>query len=157
MSNVALRFMTVAVVAVALTACGKNEETRTAAAAASAGTQKDVYGKEDAECFAGIIRAADAKHFTPVDLGNWKNKLNSKDKDWLSGFYVAYSKATGVVETHLGRTPEELYKADLITLQQLDMVKGYVDVFQMKDAAKADSLSASACASIGFSKGTDLN
>ena len=154
--------MAIAFVLTALAACGKSEEKKIDAAPQPAGdpavqAQTRIYGKADAECFAGIVRASDKKHFTRDDFVKWKDKLGDKDKDWLSGFSVFYSTVTRVVTSHMGRTSKELYESNLITLQQLDVIEGYVNIYQESDAAKADSLAAAACAKVGFTKGLNLD
>lgn len=151
MSNMALRFVTIVLMSIAMTACGKGGEKNSQ-------SSTGVYGKEDAECFAGIVRAVEAKHMTPADFRNWKDKrVEGKDKDWLSSFSVSYAGAANVVATNLGKTPEELYKSKLITTQQMEIIEGYMSVYQEQDASKANAVSTSACAHIGFTKGLDLN
>ena len=156
MPNIALRFATAALLAIVVTACEKHESDKAAALQPTEIPTK-MYGKEDAECFAGLVRAADVKHMTPVDFKSWKDKLNSKDKDWLSGFSEAYSAATKVVGAHMGKTPKELYESRLITAQQLDLIEGYLNTYQDNDASRASALSAAACVKVGFAKGADLN
>jgi len=148
-SNFLLRFATMAFIAFTLTACGKNEESHPSGTSSTEATIK-AYGKKDAECFAGIIKSSDTKHFTPLDFKNWKDKLNPKDKDWLTGFLGFYSPAASVVTTHIGKSPEELFESKLITTQQRNIIEGYLKIINEKDASKASALSASACVDVDF-------
>lgn len=151
MSDMALRFVTIVFIATTMTACGKGGEK-------NSHPPTGVYGKEDAECFAGIVRAVDEKHMTPASFKNWEDKLvDAKDKVWLSGFSAAYSGVAKVVAANLGKTPAELYESKLITIQQMEIIEGYTGVYQEQDASKANAVSTNACAHIGFTKGLDLN
>jgi hypothetical protein len=161
-SNIALWFASVALVATALTACGKNQEKKADAAPQSTDTPiaqapTKIYGTEDGECFAGIVRAVDAKHMTPNDYHNWIDKLDSKDKGWLIGFSEYYSKAAKIANANFGKTPKQLYSSNLIAIKQLNVLEGYMNVYQENDALKANALSTSACVKVGFTKGADLN
>ena len=162
MSNVALRFVTVAVVAIALTACGKSADQNAKPAPQSTGTptaqaQARIYGTEDGQCFAGIVKAVDAKHMTSADYHKWIDKLNDNDKIWITGFSDFYSKSVRVANAHMGNSPKQLYDSKLITINQLNVLEGYVNVYQESDSLKAGALSAGACVKVGFGKGTDLS
>ena len=160
MFNSARRIATVALVVFALTACAKSEEKKADAAPQSSNASTvpaRVFGKEDGECFGGIVRAVNAKHLAPADFYQWKEKLNSKDKDWIVGLSDVYSKGTKVASAHLGKPVEQLYDSKLITLEQLNVIKGYLNVYQENDAVKAEASSAGACAKVGFTKGANLD
>ena len=152
MTNILRQIAIVVFVAIALMACGKNEAKVTTAQAST-----NTYGKEGGQCFAGILRAADAKHFTPTDFKNWKDKLNDKDKDWLNGFFNIYTAATKVANAHFGTPPKQLYDSKLITLEQLNVLEGFVNVYLESDPQKAGDSSANACKNVGFTKGADLS
>jgi hypothetical protein len=167
--NVKRRFMTkflhwavvIVFIAMALSACGKSEYKNGASPPSTvtpvAQVQTKTYGKEDGECYAGIIKEMNAKHLAQTDFHKWKDQLNGKDKDWINGFLGFYSNTVAVVKTHIGRTPKQLYESNLITLNQLNVIEGYLHVYQEDDLLRASALSASACINVGFTKGTDLN
>ena len=161
LSPVALLLRTTAVVfvTIAMVACGKGEEKKTDGAPQTpiAQAQTRAYGKEDGECYAGIVRAFDAKHLTQTDFHNWKEKLSRKDKEWLIGFIYFLSNTTRVVNTHMGKPLKQLYESNLITINQLNVTEGYLNVFGERDPLKASSVSADACVRVGFSKGADTN
>lgn len=151
MSNMALRFAAIAVLVLA--GCGKNEGRLVDSAPPSAQS----YVTEDGECFAGIVMAVEAKNMDPTGYAAWREKLNSKDKQWLTGFSGAYSTATRIANSHLGQTTKQLYERKVITGDQFNILDGYLKIYQETDPLKAKALSAGACAKVGFSKGTDLN
>lgn len=162
MFSFARRFMAVALVAFALTACAKNEEKKADAASPSSSTSTApaaarVFGKEDGECFGGIVREVNAKHLASADFYKWKEKLGSKDKDWLVGLSDVYSKGTKVASAHLGKPVEQLYDSKLLTLEQLNVIEGYLKVYQETDALRAGATSAGACVNVGFTKGANLD
>jgi hypothetical protein len=160
-----LRFMVVTFVAIVLMACGKNGEKRTDAVPQSteisiSHTLTKAYSKEDGECFAGVMRAFDEKHMTSADYTNWVDKLNSKDKEWLSGITDFYSKAAAVAIPNIlksNKTPKQLYNSNLITMNQLNVLEGYLNVYQEGDSRKAGALSSNACIKVGFTKKIDLS
>jgi hypothetical protein len=155
MSATALRF--VVLVAIALTACGKSEQKKADAATPSAQSQTKIYGREDGECFAGILRLSDEKKFTAADLRNWRDQLNSKDKEWFNATSIFYANAAKTANAHLGSSPKQLHESNVITLEQYNLIEGYLDVYQDKDSLKASDKSASACVKLGFTKGLDLS
>lgn len=156
-----LRFMLVAA-AFVLASCGKGEEAQSVAApvlldVAGKPVPVESFGKQDGECFAGIVRAADAKKFSKDDFSKWKDKLGGKDKDWLNNFSVYHSYVTRILTTNMGKTTKELSDAKLLDQRQVDVIDGYLAVAQESDVAKADSMAAGACTAIGFSKGINFN
>lgn len=154
--NLSLQTTALAFIAIAIVACGKREEKKADATSLPI-VQTKAYGKEDAECYAGIVRAFDAKHLTQADFHNWKEKLGSKDKDWLNGFADFFSNAGKVVNANLGKSPKQLYESKLITINQLNVIESYVTAYDEADALKASSVSAEGCVKVGFSKGADTN
>jgi len=165
MHKITLRFAVITLVAIALMACGKNGEKKTEATPQSTETSISqtpvkVYRKEDGECFAGILREVDEKHMIPADYTNWVGKQNGKDKEWLSGITDFYSNVAVVAVPNIlksNKTPKQLYSSNLITLDQLNVLEGYLNVYQENDYRKASALAAVACIKVGFTKKIDLN
>lgn len=138
-----------------LAACGKNDEGTPASAPAAAGEK--VYHKEDAQCFAGVIRTADEKKMSPAEFGKWESKLNDKDKIWIANYSGYHANLSKILTSHLGKTNKELIEARVITAEQGAIIDGYILVAQESDPAKAKAVAAEACSRIGFSKGLALD
>jgi hypothetical protein len=145
-------------IGLALTACGKGEEKKMDAAQQSAAApiaqaSSKVYGKNDGECFANIVKEFDAKKLNPAEMHIWRDKLSSKDKDWLTGVSDVFSNTQKIVKANLGRSSSQLYDAKLITTEQWNVMEGYLSVFRESDPLKASAVSADACVEVGFTKG----
>lgn len=145
MSGLSLRLLITLLAAMGLAACEKKE----------AGSVN--YGRQDAECFAGIIREADARHMSQADFRKWEDKLGDKDKIWIVNFTGYQAYLTKQVVSHLGKTTDELVEAKVLTKQEKTVVDAYVKLAQDGDAERARNIAARACSSISFSKGLDLN